>query len=591
MQFEMEGTSDSVNRHTLEIHDSMRTTYKFTDGLKQLTIHRDTAQAIKLFEEALALDSTYAPALFQLAQISFFDSEMHGEEINPKYEDYARRAYLTDTMSRWYAGIYGHSLIINRKLDEALDIYKHLLKIDPRNSDNYRILSIIYQYRNQPYSAISVIDSADVRFGKLPQLQDLRQHLLLSTRQYDRAIDEAKQAVDQAPYDQSAVLTLGRTYIEAGRDSLADATLRHAFEMDSTNIDVLTTYADFKYRKHQTEEYMRLLHILFSLKEFPEANKKSVLERFMSNRSFYSEYYYYIGHLITAMSMLNPNDKYIVNLYGEHLLAGGFLDSSIEYFKAHLDDKPAQIDYYMAVIDLEEYRNMKDSVDHYVQRAVELFPDNPDLYLRKANRQYIKSDLHGAVETFKQALTKAQNDTLRGEIWGYIGDTYHQISERAALKKAGADTLSTYPVKMSQKAAIKQCFASYDKALALYADNSMVLNNYAYFLIQVDDSPEVLERALQMSARALEFDKNNSSNLDTYAWILFKLGRLEEAQTYMRQALSLDTTKSPELNLHYGDVLFALGKEFLAKTYWRKALELGADPAAIEERINKLKKN
>ena len=57
----------------------------------------------------------------------------------------------------------------------------------------------------------------------------------------------------------------------------------------------------------------------------------------------------------------------------------------------------------------------------------------------------------------------------------------------------------------------------------------------------------------------------------------------------MRQALSLDNRKSPELNLHYGDILYALGKEFLAKTYWRKALEFGADPKEIEERINKLK--
>jgi tetratricopeptide (TPR) repeat protein len=117
----------------------------------------------------------------------------------------------------------------------------------------------------------------------------------------------------------------------------------------------------------------------------------------------------------------------------------------------------------------------------------------------------------------------------------------------------------------------------------------LVLNNYAYFLSLTGEDETTLNRALAMSSQAIALDKNNSSNLDTHAWILFKLGRAEEAQTYMRQALSLDNRKSPELNLHYGDILYALGKEFLAKTYWRKALEFGADPKEIEERINKLK--
>ena len=109
-------------RPKLEIHDTLRTTYSYTEGVKRLTIERDTAAAIKHFEQAIAQDSTYAPALFQLAQLSFYDSEQRGEELNPQYEEYARKAYLTDTMSRWYTGLYGHALVINRKMDDALNI-------------------------------------------------------------------------------------------------------------------------------------------------------------------------------------------------------------------------------------------------------------------------------------------------------------------------------------------------------------------------------------------------------------------------------------------------------------------------------------
>lgn len=310
-------TQDSTTpRPTLEIHDTMRTTYSFTEGIKSLTIKRDTAEATRLFKEALALDSTYAPALFQLAQIEFFKQEQAGETGSEVYEDYARRAYQCDTMSRWYTGLYGHALVINRKIDQALDIYKRLIKIDSRNAENYRILAILYQFRNQPYSALSILDSADVRFGKQPHLQELKRRLLISTRQFDRAIEEAQQVVDQAPYDQMAVLTLGQTYIEAGEDSLAKATLQKCFKMDSTNVDMLTTYADYLYRKQDTHNYMRLLHILFKQREFPESGKLQLLNQFMSNRAFYGEYYYSIGDLLTSVLILNPKDKKLVDLYG-----------------------------------------------------------------------------------------------------------------------------------------------------------------------------------------------------------------------------------------------------------------------------------
>lgn len=88
----------------------------------------------------------------------------------------------------------------------------------------------------------------------------------------------------------------------------------------------------------------------------------------------------------------------------------------------------------------------------------------------------------------------------------------------------------------------------------------------------------------------MELDGNNATLLDTYAWVLFRLGRLQEARRTMQQAISFDRSENPELYLHYGDILAALGEKFMAETYWRKALEKGYDdPRAIEERIRQLK--
>jgi Tfp pilus assembly protein PilF len=169
-----------------------------------------------------------------------------------------------------------------------------------------------------------------------------------------------------------------------------------------------------------------------------------------------------------------------------------------------------------------------------------------------------RKEFDDAISLYSEALNHADNDTLRSSLWGAIGDVEHQRNE------------------------MKHCFKAYDKALRYHADNAMVLNNYAYFLSLEGRN---LERALTMITRALALSQNNSTYLDTMAWVLYKLGRYDEAKKYMQQALSLDRQRSADLALHYGDILHALGEEFMAKTYWRKALERGADKEEIERRF------
>lgn len=564
-------------RPRLEIPDSLQAAYSFTDGLKRAAIYGDSAGARTLYEQSLATDSDYGPALYEMAS-------QYLESDPARAIEYARRAYDTDTTSRWYTSIYAQSLIVSGDYDRALPVFRRLIRMDDGNPDNYRILAILYQQRQQPYSAISVLDSADTRLGKVPYLSALKRHLLVATRQYDRAIAEAQEAVDAAPYEQSNVLSLGQAYAAAGRDSIARATLREAVAMDSTNVDALAAYADFSSERGNMSEYMAALKLLFANEQFPIERKISLFRRLTSSRKFYGENYFAIGALASTLAIKYPDDKRVVDLYGDHLIAGGDVENALRHFKLHLDDQPPQMDYYMAVIDIETYLQRPDSVDRYVQRAVELFPEDPVLYIRKANRLYVKGDYDNAVGAFEEALKYADTDSLRGQLWGYIGDTYHQIAEFAAGRSERPDSIPEKS-RLGARTAAKRCYEAYETALALYPDNASVLNNYAYYLSL---EKRELERALEMSSRALALEEGNATFIDTYAWILYELGRYEEARTSMRQALSLDRTESAALPLHYGDILYALGEKFMAETYWRKALDMGADKAQVEERLARL---
>ena len=570
-----EDTTSNGKKPQLIIPDSLRAAYRYTDALKQATIHKDTTAARKGYLEALEADSLYAPALYQLAM-----NELRSPGHEAQALRYARRAYEQDTMSKWYTDVYARSLVLTENYDEALPIYRRLMKIDRNNPDNYRILAMVYQQRRQPYSAISILDSADMRFGKNPYLSNMKRHLLITTGQMERAIEEARESVEEAPYEVENVVSLAETYAAAKKDSLARATFEQALKMDSTNVQALGLYADYCSQQRDTKGYLDALRRLYVLEEFPLERKIELFERLTTDRKFYGNNYFALGAMASAMALRHPNDKRVVDIYGDHLLAGGDMEGALNHFKLHLKDEPPQMDYYMAIIDIEDYLARPDSVDIYVQRAVKIFPDDPVLYIRKANRQYVKGDLHGAVATFAEAQKYAQTDSLRGELWGYTGDTYHAMVERIRAGEK-ADTTG-YKVRYSEKKALKLCFESYEKALELYPNNVMVLNNYAYFMSEEDME---LEKAMTMSARAINLEKSNATYIDTFAWILYKLGRYEQARKHMRQALSLDKTKSAELPLHYGDILFALNERFMADTYWKRALEMGADKEAIEKRL------
>lgn len=291
---------------------------------------------------------------------------------------------------------------------------------------------------------------------------------------------------------------------------------------------------------------------------------------------FYRDNFFQLNDLISTLAIRYPDDKDVVELYAQHLINAGELEQALTLYKLHLADQPPQLDYYRAVIDIETYRKRLDSVYLYIDRALEVFPEIPSCMPARDTPRGMPESCRNRSAAIRKPSNTPIRTPARSRV-GYIGDAYHQLEE-AGRKDSERDKYR------------RRCFEAYDRSLHYYYDNPMVLNNYAYFISESSRDPRRLDRAFAMAARAVELDGNNATLLDTYAWVLFRLGRLQEARRTMQQAISFDRSENPELYLHYGDILAALGEKFMAETYWRKALEKGYDdPQAIEERIRQLK--
>ncbi|WP_418992959.1 tetratricopeptide repeat protein [Alistipes sp.] len=545
--------------------DSLRSVYLYTEGIKQNAIAGDSLRAKEFFLEAVRRDSAYAPAWYELAAGGWFEP---AEAV-----EMARRAYRLDTANKWYHQFYGQTLLLAERYGEALQVFRDLRERDPKNPDTYRILAALYDQAQMPFSAIATLDSAELRFGRIPLLSAMKRRMLVATNQLDKAIDEARALVETDPYEDRHHVVLADLYALAKQDSLALGEYDRALQIDSTNLATLGSLADFYNSRHDYRALLNVTKRMFLVDAMPLEAKVDRFEQLTADTRFYREFYFQLNDLASTLAIRYPRDRRVVELYANHLIASGELDEALALYKLHLGDTPPVESYYRSVIDIESYLKRPDSVDRYVTRALELFPGKAEFHLAKGNVLNYTGQYDDAIEAYKRSLRHAATDSLRSVVWGLIGDTWHRQAEATEGHK--------------RRKAVAESYKAYDRSLCYQADNTLVLNNYAYFLaVEGRD----LERALEMSSRVVALTDNNPTYLDTHAWVLFRLGRTAEARKIMQQAVSLDTQQSPELLLHYGDILDALGERFLAEVYWRKALEKGYDASEIARRIESGKK-
>jgi len=198
-----------------------------------------------------------------------------------------------------------------------------------------------------------------------------------------------------------------------------------------------------------------------------------------------------------------------------------------------------------------------DSVVKHANDAIEIFPNQPSLWLYKGIGHNMLEDSQNAALAFEHGKKiTLENKELEGLFNAQLGDSYNSLEQ---YDKADQ---------------------SYESALSTDPNNAHVLNNYSYYLSLRKDK---LSKALVMSERLVELYPDEVTYLDTYAWVLYQMEDYQKAETYLKKAAQ-DSENGTILE-HYGDVLFKLGKKDEALKYWNKAKEKGETTELIDKKI------
>ncbi len=114
-------------------------------------------------------------------------------------------------------------------------------------------------------------------------------------------------------------------------------------------------------------------------------------------------------------------------------------------------------------------------------------------------------------------------------------------------------------------------------------DNAMALNALGYTL---SDRTTRYAEAKTLIEQAHQLNPEDPAVLDSLGWVNFRLGNLDEAERYLRQAL--ERFPDHEVAAHLGEVLWTKGNQREAKQIWGKFLKDQPDSTILRSTIKRL---
>ena len=120
------------------------------------------------------------------------------------------------------------------------------------------------------------------------------------------------------------------------------------------------------------------------------------------------------------------------------------------------------------------------------------------------------------------------------------------------------------------------------RIIAAEPHNAAAINALGYTLA---DLTERYDEAEQFIFQAYELQPADPSIIDSMGWIAYRRGRLNEAESYLREAWEL--MRNAEVAAHLGEVLWVIGKQDEAREFWQQGVEIDSGNAVLLETLKR----
>lgn len=516
-------------------------------------------EAYEMLEYCLQLDPTSATTKYLLTPYytvlgkdsiacSLLEEIVEENPDNKDYNDALVNQYARQ--GNWKAAIAVYERIVDTA-DSKEEIYKALYTLY-YNDDNYE-------------KALEMLDRIESIEGKSRELTTHELQILMQLGRHEEMIAIIEQEIEENPDDIRFKVLLGDVHGMMEEFRLAEEIYLNALEEMPGDVLAQSALAGLYAMQEEDEAFCRTMETLIKNDKLETQERLRYLVDYVLYKETTDSAYI---HEFYKELLLQPFDKLELH------------QSYADYLEYKSADKSLLIPVYEKIVELDaenisaiikllQYaieEEDKDAVFKYADEALMFLPQHLELHFYKGLSLYMLGDKKESIDIYLDGLEKRDAETdpnVVAAVFTIVGDTYHELEMK------------------------KEAYAAYDSALVYDPYKLDVLNNYSYFLSLENKE---LQKALDMSHKTITAEPENQTYLDTYAWILFKLKRYEEAKAYAEKIISLNEEISSVVLHHIGDIFAKCGNIEKAVTYWQKALDAGDEESdLLKKKIKKRK--
>ena len=528
--------------------------YFFFEGLKMKNAEKYDA-AYELFNHCLSIDSTASAPLYELAVYS-----MQLKKPDRSL-DYLRRAVAGDPKNFTYKLALA-SLSLNVGMyGEAAELYRELVRENPGKPElNYYLAEALTQI-GQTGEAIDRFNELENTMGVTESISMQKYKLYMQMEEKEKAYNELQRLADNNPGDARYPMLIGDLLMEDGDTAGALSSYQAAHEIDPTSPYYPVSMAKYYEAVGDRAAAENQIRTALVDRELDVDTKMRILARYLRQLQQSPEAMMTADTLFRTLQTQHPDEPSLKIYYAGLLFAQNKKEEARFQYQLVTEMEPDNEVAWQQLLVIALQTDSTAEAMRICRKCREMFPKSPVYHFYLGVLYFQQKEYEKAIDTYREGLTKIpeENVAMRSDFYGQIGDIYFQMKR------------------------VKEAFEAYEEALRYNDHNTAVLNNYSYYLTLIKDGD--LDKAEQMSARCIKFDPDNATYLDTYAWVFFRKGNYPLALLYIQNAIGKDTTHSPELLEHYGDILMMNGDKQKAVEQWMKAREAGKKSETLERKI------
>jgi tetratricopeptide (TPR) repeat protein len=528
--------------------------YLLTEALR-LKYVGNVNDAARLFEKCIEIDRTRAVPYFELAQI-YSTAGMGDAALK-----YASTAARLEPANYWYQLASGSLFTQYLQKDSALVYFARALKADNRAVEVNSILAGLYAEKGEADKADSLFRVLDNAGALTDEMFLMMISGLIMKGEMDEAAVRTKKLILRQPEEIRYKALLADIYFEDGKKEESDSIYK---EIIGKNPDDIETQLLFMMNLVYKKEYSGIsafLNNVFESEVVERERKVAVAGRLLSDTAYVKENQASLEESLLILEKKYPQDEEILSMRpGMYETAGRTEDAIARYEEALATVKPG---FYFSerlillYAEKREYRKLYDLASSYSRENNRSILGK--VYYAIAAMELKEYDV--AEGELKKALILAgNNEGLKVQVLSMMGD----------LKYRMKDFVSSY--------------GFYEEALKISPGEPLILNNYAYFLAEGGGD---LKKALKMAEMVMEKEGDNDTYIDTYAWVLYKLGRYRDAYRAMMKIFSRENERDPEILEHMGFIMKAMDNCTEAVVYWRSSIEKDSTKTYLEEEISR----